>query len=338
MPGLGAGRRGGEGRAAVAGTGPLVGQGGVGHPPAVVEPAQDLVVADPGLVEEDLVEHGPPRHLPQRPDLDARLIHVEDEVGDAPALGRIGVGTGDQHGQVGGLTGRGPHLLPADHPLVTVPLGPGLEAGQIGTGLGLGEQLAPAGGPVENRPQMTFDLGRRPVIDQGRRGEQQPELRRRPHGCRMPGNQRLDEGIENLFVLRLRDGLALAEYHHRAVVHRAVKSGPGHNDAVRAHDRDGGQPTGAQMLEKSGLPVAVQIEVVTPAHVQGRDDPWFPILHVGHMGYLIRIQHRPDGFQIISPTIPDSPDPGPVRARLSGHEAATSPVTLQPTPVPPSPQ
>ena len=37
----------------------------------------------------------------------------------------------------------GPHLLPAHHPFVAVPLGPGREPGQVGSVAGLAEQLAP---------------------------------------------------------------------------------------------------------------------------------------------------------------------------------------------------
>ena len=43
-----------------------------------------------GVGEEDLVEHRATGHLPQRADVDARLVHVDREVGDALVLGHVG--------------------------------------------------------------------------------------------------------------------------------------------------------------------------------------------------------------------------------------------------------
>ena len=120
--------------AARAEAGPLVHEGGVGHGPAVVQAADDGVVGDAGVAEEDLVEHGVAGHLHQRADLDAGLVHVDGELGDALVLGHVGVGAGDEHADVGGLAERGPHLLAVDDPLVAVLDGPGGEAGEVGAG------------------------------------------------------------------------------------------------------------------------------------------------------------------------------------------------------------
>ena len=57
--------------------------------------ASDGVVADVG--EVDLVELGVTGHLAQRPHLDARLVHVDDEVGEPLVLGRVGIGACDEH-------------------------------------------------------------------------------------------------------------------------------------------------------------------------------------------------------------------------------------------------
>ena len=76
-------------------------------------------------------------------DLDARLLHGHEEVGDAGVLGRVGVGAGQQEDVVGVLGLGGPHLLAVDDPLVAVELGPRLEAGQVDPGVGLAEPLAP---------------------------------------------------------------------------------------------------------------------------------------------------------------------------------------------------
>ena len=55
-------------------------------------------------------------HLMQRPDLDAGLVDVDDEVAQALVLGHLAVGAGQQHAPVGALGARGPHLLAVDRP------------------------------------------------------------------------------------------------------------------------------------------------------------------------------------------------------------------------------
>ena len=56
-----------------------------------------------GVVEEHLVEHGVTGQLAQRPHLDARLVHVDREPGDALVLRNLGVRARDQHAEVGDL-------------------------------------------------------------------------------------------------------------------------------------------------------------------------------------------------------------------------------------------
>src|SRR5690606_34518563 len=66
--------------------GALVEQRGVGGGPAVVHVADAVLVGHLGVGEEHLVEHGVAGHLLERPDLDARLVHVDGEPGDALVL------------------------------------------------------------------------------------------------------------------------------------------------------------------------------------------------------------------------------------------------------------
>ena len=77
--------------------GPLEGQRGVGHRPSDTRTADDGVIGHPGLVEEHLVEQCLAGHLPERPNLNARLVHVNGEIGDALVLGRLRIGSGDEH-------------------------------------------------------------------------------------------------------------------------------------------------------------------------------------------------------------------------------------------------
>ena len=139
--------------AAVAGGGrraPLEAEGGHGHLPAVVDPADHVLLRAAGVGEEDLVELGRAVDLLDRADLDARLLHGAEQVGDALVLRCVRVGAG-QHEDVVGENGLGgPDLLAVDDPLVAVEHGLGLEAGQVGAGVGLGEALAPGDLPAED--------------------------------------------------------------------------------------------------------------------------------------------------------------------------------------------
>src|SRR5947209_7173363 len=71
-------------------------------------------------VEEHLVEVDLAAEVAEGANLDARLVQVEQEVRDALALRGVGIGTREQHRDVGTVRPRGPHLLPGDEPLVTV--------------------------------------------------------------------------------------------------------------------------------------------------------------------------------------------------------------------------
>ena len=111
--------------------------------PAAADLAEDMVVRDADVVEEDLVELGLACDLVERPDLDPLGLHVQQEVGHALVLGLLRVGSGDQHPPPGNMGQRGPDLLAVDDPLVAIAHGPGGKPGHIGTGTGLAEQLAP---------------------------------------------------------------------------------------------------------------------------------------------------------------------------------------------------
>ena len=125
----------------------LEGQGGQGHAPAVVDLAHHEVGVGAGPVEEDLVELRGPGQLPDGPDLDAGLVHGDEEVGEPPMARRLGVGAAEDEAPVGPLGVRGPDLLARDHPLVVLEDRLGLDVGEVGAGVGLGVALAPQLGP-----------------------------------------------------------------------------------------------------------------------------------------------------------------------------------------------
>src|SRR5581483_2982384 len=93
-------------------------------------------------------------HLAQRPDRDAGTVHGQDEGRDAGMLGHFGVAPGQEVTPVRVMGARGPHLLAADHPVVTVGYGAGPEAGQIAPGLRFAEELTPDLVPGKDQRQM----------------------------------------------------------------------------------------------------------------------------------------------------------------------------------------
>ena len=70
---------------------------------------------DEHVGEEHLVELGLVGDLAQRSHLDTRRVHVDDERGDALALGRVGIGAREAPAPVGELRVARPHLLAVEH-------------------------------------------------------------------------------------------------------------------------------------------------------------------------------------------------------------------------------
>src|SRR6202035_2120375 len=62
---------------------PLEAERGQRNPPAVVDLSDDEVGGRAGAVEEDLVELGRAGDLADRANLDARLVHGDEQVGQA---------------------------------------------------------------------------------------------------------------------------------------------------------------------------------------------------------------------------------------------------------------
>src|SRR5581483_7269201 len=82
-------------------------------------------------------------HLPQRPHVDARRVHVDEEEADALVRGGVAVGAGHADAPVADATVRAPDLLPGQPVLVAVALGPRRQRRQIRARARLTEQLAP---------------------------------------------------------------------------------------------------------------------------------------------------------------------------------------------------
>ncbi len=120
-----------------------------------------------GVGEEHLVELSLTGDLEERPHLDARCPHVDQERGHPPVLRDIGIRPGHQKTEGRDMGEGGPYLLPVEHPFVAVALCPGGEPGHIRSGARLAEQLAPDLLVGEQRPEVAFLLLRRPVRGDG---------------------------------------------------------------------------------------------------------------------------------------------------------------------------
>ena len=86
------------------------------HQPPSMAP-EPVGVRHPGVGQEHLVEAGVTGGLAERPHLDAGLAHGQEEERDAPVLGDVPVGAGDEQPVVGVAAARRPHLLAVHDPL-----------------------------------------------------------------------------------------------------------------------------------------------------------------------------------------------------------------------------
>ncbi len=148
----------------------LVGQSGPADAPSVPRDADDGVVGDEDVVEEDLVEHGCAGELAQRADVEPLGVHVDDEVGDPGVLGRVGIGTGEADAEVRDLRQRRPHLLTVEHEATFDPLGPGAQRRQVRSRPRLAEELAPVERPEKGGTHPALLLLGRAVRDECRQG------------------------------------------------------------------------------------------------------------------------------------------------------------------------
>ena len=169
---------------------PLVHQRGERDPPAIAGRAERLGVRDARVGEVHLVELGLAGHLPQRADLDAGGVHVDDEGGEAGVLHGLRVGAHDEQAPPRDVGQRRPDLLAVDDPLVAVPDAARRQSGEVGPAAGLGEQLAPdlfageqgaevaalllLGPPLHDRRRAHAVADRVPVVRVGSAGCQHP--------------------------------------------------------------------------------------------------------------------------------------------------------------------
>ena len=143
--------------------------------PAVPDAADDVLVGDARLLDEELVELGLSRDLDERAHLHRVLLHVHQEVGEALVLGHLGVGARHEHAPLGVVGEGGPHLLAGHHPLAVVLDRLGLQRREVGARVGLREPLAPDLLAREDRLDEALLLLLGPVGDDGRPAHGEPE-------------------------------------------------------------------------------------------------------------------------------------------------------------------
>ena len=104
-----------EGREKAVGAGAFVGEFARHLFPAVALIAEQRARRQEHVLEHDFVEMMFVREIDNRADLDARRLHVDDELADAAvAVVALGVGAAEQDHIVRDMRARGPHLRAVD--------------------------------------------------------------------------------------------------------------------------------------------------------------------------------------------------------------------------------
>ncbi len=111
--------------------------------PALARLTKDLRLRHLHVLEEDLVELSVTGDLDQRAHLDARTLHVHEQVGEAVTRVRLFPFAGEEHAPLRDVGQRRPHLLPVDDVVIAGVLGARLQAGKVAARVRLAEALAP---------------------------------------------------------------------------------------------------------------------------------------------------------------------------------------------------
>src|SRR5205814_10704383 len=115
------------------------------------------------------------RHLADAPDLDARLVHVDQEEADALVRLTLGAGAREQEALVRVVSAARPCLLPVQHPLAVLALGAGAQAREVAARVGLAESLAEDQLAAEDAVDVLVLLPLSAVSNKRRRKERHAE-------------------------------------------------------------------------------------------------------------------------------------------------------------------
>ena len=127
-----------EGAEEALGPAPLVGQLRGDLLPALAEGADDHPVGDEAVAQDHLVEVVLAGEQPDRPDLDARALQIDDDLAQAEvAVIAEGLAADQRDHRVGEVGARGPDLRPVQAPASVDLFCRGPDRGQVGAGVGL---------------------------------------------------------------------------------------------------------------------------------------------------------------------------------------------------------
>lgn len=107
---------------------PLVHQGRDSDLPPL---AQALRIRNAHIRQANLVETGISGHLPDRTNVDAGHLHIQEEIGQAFMLHGFRITERHQDGAVRIMRIRRPNLLTVNHPFVDVSLQPRTQPGEV---------------------------------------------------------------------------------------------------------------------------------------------------------------------------------------------------------------
>ena len=105
----------------------FVHQRGLSALPASVDFTDDVRMWNTYVSEEGFIEVLNAGDLGNGADINARTLHVQDEVGDTSMFWKINIGTSEQNRVIGKLTKAGPNFLTVDDPVVAVAHGASAE-------------------------------------------------------------------------------------------------------------------------------------------------------------------------------------------------------------------
>ena len=155
----------------------LVGDGVHRDLPPLAGRAEQTLVGDEDVVEEDLTELCVASDLHHRAHLDSGRLQVDDQEGDALVRRDAGIGAGEHAAKARELRPRDPRLLPADEVAAVGLDRRRAEGGKIGPRLRLGEALAPDLLRREDRSHMPPPLGIGAECEQGGTEDVEPDDR-----------------------------------------------------------------------------------------------------------------------------------------------------------------
>src|SRR5262249_20903164 len=179
--------------------------------PAVADGAEPVRIGAAHVAEEPLVEARGAVDLADRPDLDPRRVHVEEEVGEPRVLRRVGIRARHDHPEVAVVRAGAPDLLAVEHPGVAVAHRGRAQPREVAPGVGLAEELAPDDLPARHLAHGARLLLGRAVRHQ-RRAEHavadRVEVRRGLEAALLLAPDHLLEAPEVLSAVLLRPGEA----------------------------------------------------------------------------------------------------------------------------------